>query len=410
MLIPSWVSFLIALGIILGLALSKKTELWASILLGALFLAIFAEISIWNSLRNVYLNLANLFLFIAVSLIPILGAIMSKSGMMVELVRNLDLPKKAKFILYPALIGLLPIPGGALFSAPLVDEIDTELSKDKKVAINVWYRHVLILVYPLSATLIVASEITGHSILMLVLVLTIPLVLMIIIGYITLLRNNLKKEKENGDMEAFFHNLKPIIIAPIIAITTEIILATDLVSQYDDQLIEGIRNFAFALGLFMSVVLAMKYAGYKRKQIPELAKEIKFWRFPLLISAMYFFLEVFGGSDVPEFIGNLNMSMALYIIIGFFLGFATGRVQLPISILFPIYMAQYAFNILPLFDFVLIYCAVFMGYICTPVHPCISLSIEYFETDFKQSGKPLFKPTIIGLGLIYIVYILSLII
>jgi len=43
----------------------------------------------------------------------------------------------------PAIIGLLPVPGGALLSAPLVEtEADKlGLGEDKKTYVNVWFRH-----------------------------------------------------------------------------------------------------------------------------------------------------------------------------------------------------------------------------------------------------------------------------
>ena len=44
----------------------------------------------------------------------------------------------------PAMIGLLPSPGGAVFSAPMVGEAASSLSKgaDQKAFINYWYRHI----------------------------------------------------------------------------------------------------------------------------------------------------------------------------------------------------------------------------------------------------------------------------
>ena len=66
---------------------------------------------------------------------------------------------------------------------------------------------------------------------------------------------------------------------------------------------------------------------------------------------------------------------------GFFLGFATGRVQLPSTILIPIYLSQYAIGSMPVFEFALLYFAVFMGYISTPIHPCVAYSLKYFKTE-----------------------------
>ncbi len=396
MLIPSWASFLLALVIILTLAITKKVDLWAGIFIGGLTFAILAELNVLKSFEYTFWNAPNLFLCMAVAIIPIIGAIMKDSGMMLELVRKLDVSKKKKFVLYPALMGLLNIPGGALFSAPLVDEIDKDLSDDKKIAINVWFRHVLILIYPLSATLVVSADLTGHSLVVLVGFLTIPMVVMVLVGFFTLIRGKLEEEEHNADLKVFFHHLIPVIVAPIIAF-----LGESLVPRAVDN------TFIF-VGIVVSLLILMNFADVKTKTLPKIAKNIKFWRFPLLIYAMLYFLEVFQISDVPEFIGSLDMSLGLYILAGLFLGYATGRVQLPVSILVPIYLSQYGLAVFPMFDFILVYCAIFMGYVCTPVHPCVSLTIEYFEKKYTSSIKPILAPTIICLVIIFALYGISM--
>ena len=47
-------------------------------------------------------------------------------------------------ILIPAAIGLVPMPGGALFSAPLVGEAvqEKKVLPEWKVAVNYWFRHI----------------------------------------------------------------------------------------------------------------------------------------------------------------------------------------------------------------------------------------------------------------------------
>ena len=122
----------------------------------------------------------------------------------------------------------------------------------------------------------------------------------------------------------------------------------------------------------------------------------------------YEFLEVFILSGAPEEIAYLNLSVFLLLLIGFFLGFATGRIQLPISILIPIYLVQNAVLTMPLLDFIFIYISISLGYLITPIHPCVAYSTEYFETDFKKVvkilGKPIFLSLIILIGIYWILF------
>ncbi|MHB8790272.1 MAG: DUF401 family protein [Desulfobulbaceae bacterium] len=61
-------------------------------------------------------------------------------------------------VLIPAIIGLVPMPGGALFSAPLVGETlrDTKFSPPWKAAVNYWFRHVFEYWWPLYPVVIVS--------------------------------------------------------------------------------------------------------------------------------------------------------------------------------------------------------------------------------------------------------------
>ena len=111
---------------------------------------------------------------------------------------------------------------------------------------------------------------------------------------------------------------------------------------------------------------------------------------------MFMFLEVFILSGAPEEIASVDLSVFLLILIGFFLGFATGRIQLPISIIIPIYIVQFTGITMPLLDFIFIYTSISLGYLITPIHPCVSYSTEYFETSFIKAVKILGKPIIIS--------------
>ena len=60
-------------------------------------------------------------------------------------------------ILIPAILGLVPMPGGALFSAPLVGETlrDKEFPAPWKAAVNYWFRHIFEYWWPLYPVVIV---------------------------------------------------------------------------------------------------------------------------------------------------------------------------------------------------------------------------------------------------------------
>jgi hypothetical protein len=66
----------------------------------------------------------------------------------------------------PLLIGTLPMPGGAILSAPLVDAMDPnrEHANDVLSAANYWFRHNLELAWPLYPAFILTASLTGLSV------------------------------------------------------------------------------------------------------------------------------------------------------------------------------------------------------------------------------------------------------
>jgi hypothetical protein len=64
-------------------------------------------------------------------------------------------------VLMPAAIGLVPMPGGALFSAPLVGEAlhEKKVPASWKVAVNYWFRHIFEYWWPLYPVVIVTLSI-----------------------------------------------------------------------------------------------------------------------------------------------------------------------------------------------------------------------------------------------------------
>ena len=376
-MLPAWLSFIIIIGIVMILS---KYELGVTLSLGAVGFAILAGVNIVQSLINVVTNPTVLLLMVIITLISILGGIMEESGLMIEMIQKMRISRKASLMVIPALFGLLPVAGGALMSAPIVEQIDPEIESSKKVSINVWYRHMLIVIYPLSLSLIYASSHTGINLYIIVIGLLPCLTIMWLVGYFTLIKDvSPFSELGERDLKRAFHNMFPIIVAPII----------DFIGRTFFNL--QVPEIVLLVGLIFSIGLALRFGNMKFSTIKSISKRMKIWRFPLIIFATFMFLEVFILSGAREEIGSLNLSVFLLILIGFCLGFGTGRILLPVSILIPIYGLT-----IPLLDFIFIYVSISLGYLITPIHPCVTYSTDYFETDFKKVVKVLGKPIIIS--------------
>jgi hypothetical protein len=88
-----------------------------------------------------------LFLLTIVGLIMILSDALERSGQSRRLMDALSgylTSPRLRLIFFPALIGLLPMPGGAIFSAPMVKTMGEEMNMkgEDQAVINYWFRHV----------------------------------------------------------------------------------------------------------------------------------------------------------------------------------------------------------------------------------------------------------------------------
>lgn len=191
---PVLVKVLGSLGVILALNTHFK-RLAVSLCAGTLFLALWCghgPASMGLVLWQYMVSWDNLLLLVIIWQVTSLGSQMSATGVMDELVIAVrsKLSQRAAMGLLPALIGLLPMPGGALFSAPLVDGCDHDGSVDAllKTRINYWFRHVWEYWWPLYPGVLLAIYYTKLEVWQMIL-LQLPLsVAAILGGYVFLLR------------------------------------------------------------------------------------------------------------------------------------------------------------------------------------------------------------------------------
>ena len=398
-MIPSWMSFLIALLIII---IVSRKELALGLLIGSFIFALLTEISLVTSIGSVIMDISTIILLAIVALIPILGGLMEDSHLMKEMIEDLQVSKKMALILTPAMFGLLPVAGGALMSAPIIDQIDPDkkIPSGKKAAINVWFRHVVVLIYPLTSELLIASELSGIPLYTQVALLLIPFTVMVVVGYFTLIhRVDLPKSDQPRNLKRALHHSLPILIAPILDLSSRILFPS---FPYP-------RIFML-IGLILSLLLILYYTKYSFAQITKITKVMKIWRFPLMIFAIFWFLKIFELSGLPEFIGNYNFPFLLFLLLGFLLGVSTGRISLPVTILFPIYLSQFDLTVFPFFEFTLLYSAIFLGYWITPIHPCISYTSEYYKIKLMQFLRYFALPIIICVSIIILLFFFSIII
>ncbi|HHN81699.1 MAG TPA: DUF401 family protein [Methanomicrobia archaeon] len=391
-----WIGFLVAVTILLVVSLK---DLSLALLLGSVILGI-ATIGTTATLQSFARTVASadvVLLALAMGLFPILGSLLHETGALDDLIENLRVGRRLFLSLSAALIGLLPVPGGALLSAPLVDGDAATLSPERRFAINIWFRHVLIFIYPIGPTLLVPAKIAGVPVYAVIPYLLPFLVLLIALGYLFLLRDvddemTYAREADSGKL------VKPLLL---ILIPPAIHLSLTALTPIEPT--EIIIFFA----VLASVVLAIVWGGLDIRKVARVTRAAKPWKFFFIIIGIYLFIYVFTEAGMDARISGLDVPLIVMCMgVAFFLAFVTGRTQVAASVVFPTYLSSAGLFVMPYSIFSITYLSIFLGHLLSPVHPCIPLSLEYFKTSIGAAFRTMGIPTAIMLCVAVVLFVL----
>jgi integral membrane protein (TIGR00529 family) len=362
------------------------------LIFGAIILGVFTLpfLEIIHVITSTLGDVSVLLLALAMGVIPMIGGTMKESGQMDDLVNNLRIGKKGLMAFSPAIMGLLPMPGGALLSAPILEKGGTGVADDLKVAINNWFRHLFVMIYPLSSALIASAKIAGLNVYHAMLYLLPSFLFAVILGYIFLVRRITGKieYQQSFSIRGLLMPLAIVLVAPVLDFT---------VKKWDGL---PVAELATVIGVISALSLSIALSR-RTLNLWSIARRMKPWNFTLIIIGMFIFLNVFKASNAAALIASIPLPPAtLCVVAGFALGLTTGRVLLPSSIILPVYLT---FGAITPVIFALIYTSIFFGYIISPVHPCVGVSLEYFNASLKDFLRRLIFPTLIIFALAFFI-------
>lgn len=334
---------------------------------------------------------------IAVILVQVFSKTMKFGGFdkkLQDAVRMLTKSKTIGTIVPSMLFGLLPMPAGALVSAPFTEKGASylNLSKEKTFFINYWFRHIWEYSWPLYSGVILGSGIIGISLGRFALMQS-PLVLAsFIVGLIPLLlwvRHHPEKTHKS---------FLPLKWKTII----EVFLPPSLLF---------ILALAFRININISllVVISLVYFMSKINPINFLTslKDSIFSFTTLLIITVLFLKTVIEKSGILTPLYNFLVESGISpVIVGmgiaYLSGFFTGITQASVGIAFPVFLQGLNQN--PYLAPVL-YTTGFMGVMVSPFHLCYLTTKEYFNVSFKET-YPLIVPSTIIMILLSLIYLL----
>jgi integral membrane protein (TIGR00529 family) len=340
--------------------------------------------------------------------IMLLSQLYNETGIIKLLSESLGkMIKNSKLVssLLPAIIGFLPVAGGALMSAPIVDS-ETEklkLSPEKKTYVNLWFRHIILPVYPISQILMTTAALTGVSMFLIILHQIPVVIVMVIVGYIVafwkvpiLNREKSGKSSLNSNLRDFLVSFSPILTT-IVAVILLSLIGFNLSEQGFDVLIATFTG--------LSVLIIISKA--ELQVIAKLFKSRGVYGVTFAVYGAFLFKNVIKATGVSEVFkvfatnGSIN-PVALLAVVPCVLGFLTGSPLAGISISVSILEGVTPF--LPK-TASLIYMSAYLGYVIAPTHLCFTFTADYFKTPIGKAYKyvvPSFLATFTTAFLIYL--------
>lgn len=356
----------ILLSLVLLVIVQRKTR--------SIFYAIFAAIAVvvifrWDG-QAFLTSLIEPFIDMALyrSVIPVFLIFLFSDGLshsrddyaFSQSVQNL-FDRKTSVAFMPLMIGFLPMPGGAMFTAPIVKMVDNHSKGDYLVLANFWFRHAVEFFWPLYPALIIICSLASINIAAFS-IQAFPIFLVAVAGgWIYLNGFSLPKMKKSS-----LRSLRGLWVLLVIAVTGILILGFRM---------EGYLALLITVGLYFCI----RY----RALLPSMKKTAKRYAIFFLLFSFFayksYLEQVHLASDIANDLSRLGLHLSvLTFFLPFVIGLATGITQSAVGISAPLLLVLGA-N--PLW----LYFGAVAGVLLSPIHLCIVLTANYFQTDLYRT-------------------------
>ena len=349
---------------------------------------------------------------ITVALLALSGT-MQAAGQMAEIVllaKALFRRPAVTMAALPALIGLLPMPGGALFSAPMVESAaaGANISGGLLSAINYWFRHIWEHWWPLYPGVILAVALTGSDFATFI-AFQLPLgVFMAASGLPLLLRAHGELHPDTPPPPAGTWGKLLLATAPIWIIIVAWLAVAGLMKLLPDRPVpasmQGLLEFApISVGLVASLVWTTRHSGLKRAAIRHVWINRNICAMVALVAGVmvfqYVIQHVGATVKIGEELTELHVPVAAVVVIlpliaGMVTGLAVGFVGTSFPIVLGLVGAMpEAASIRPYL--VLAYAFGHLGQMISPLHLCHVVSNRYFRTGFAPVYRQIWLPALL---------------
>ena len=276
-----------------------------------------------------------------------------------------DVRLSAAFL--PLMIGLLPMPGGAMFTAPLVDTIGkgSELTRLEMMTSNYWFRHSMEFFWVVYPAMVIAASFAGIPLRSFMVVMSPVGLTAVGAGLLIHKPKDWRVKLSRKATSLFLKSTWPILLTILLVLMG----------------IPGV--WAVGLVAALSVVLSKKFASFLKGAKPDVL---------LLLAMVFLYKSALSTLHISEAIAlELSTSIPPLVVAAampLLLGMVTGLTQATVGMSFPtIFSLSVNFGTLSLA--VWSYYFAVLGVLLSPVHLCLVLTSEYFGVPISKALKKL---------------------
>ena len=395
--------------------LSMKKSLGAAMFLGSLIVGL-------SSTNNLSENIGGLIptliagiidpiaieLIILVSLVAIFGFLMKELKLLNDLIDVARHYLSSIFFIItaiPSMIGVLPMPGGAVFSAPIIEPIGDQLkmSRARITSLNIYYRHLWYFIFPYMPSMIIASSLSDINV-MTIALMHIPIVgIMIVIGWLyynndkkKVIQKNINENDKIGEVKLM--DAIKVLLPFIIVLIPPLILD---------------MSFVYAL------LVAIIYIILLRRDLFEWQYLLDGMNLQLTVgvAGIMVFKAFIEGSEgvmiLTEILINFGIPLFLLaLVIPFIAGLLTGNHTGAIGISYPILLTLFTESSMYLLWHMIIFSSSYFGYVLSPFHLCNLMTVKYFNISLDKYYREIAVPfagTAAGIFLLSVIYYFTII-
>ncbi len=402
-------------------AIRKNISLANAFITGAGLLALFFALPVTKTIGAVLVCLVDpktISLCLIVALILMLSNGLEQCGQMKRMLKNfrgLIKNPKLNLALFPAIIGLLPMPGGAVFSAPMVKELggQSELAPAHLSYINYWFRHIWEYWWPmypgvLLATLLADINLAGFIAMMFPFTLVV-----VVIGWLPVDQTRLNPA---GPGPSGGKKFKPFLkeITPILFVIVAGITLGWLFTKVSGGKLIVAKEVGLIISLCAGNLMVWRANTLTRNDIRKIIINPHVFNMVYMIAAILIFKQILESSgavhDICSELIRLKIPLILVwgilpLVVGLLTGITIAFVGSTFPILITLTTTQGHDQLMMPYIMLALTCG-FSGVLLSPVHLCLLLSNNFFGTTLRPVYRLLWFPCTCLAGCAFIYFFL----